>query len=91
MNVHENATVICNTTGKLIFAVSSLNQTSPVRSTNVGGLHDLYKTIDEYRRAFNKIVVSPSTHKIIERNGKITLQRNNGAFKVCIISGKYKK
>ena len=77
--------------GKMTFQVMEFNQSSPMRSTNEGGLQKLYDENSEYIRAFYSVMASPSNPKIMQRNGKITLRKNKETLCPYIIKERYKK
>lgn len=91
LNEDSIANEFCNSTGLLNFELCAVTQTCPVRSTNEGGLHELYKANDEYIRAFYSIIAFPNNLKIIQRNGTITLQRKTDTAMPKIISERWKK
>ena len=74
-NQDDNAANLLNQVGNLTFQIMMLNQASPKRASNEGGLHDLYKNVNQYLRTLNTLIVSPSNHKIWLRNGEFTLKR----------------
>lgn len=91
LNEDGIATEFCNSTGRLAFELCLVTQTCPARSTNEGGLNELYKANDEYIRAFYSIIAFPNNLKIIQRNGTITLQRKTDTAMPKIISERWKK
>lgn len=91
LNEDGIATEICNHTGRLAFEITSVVQNCPARSSNSGGLSDLYKANDEYVRAFYSIIACPSMLKVHSRAGKITLQRKTDYAIPKILSEKWRK
>lgn len=91
LNEDSIALEFCNSTGRLAFELCAVTQTCPARSTNEGGLNDLYKENDEYVRAFYSIIAFPNNLKIIQRQGTVTLQRKTDTAMPKIISERWKK
>lgn len=91
LNEDGIATEFCNSTGRLAFELCAVTQTCPARSTNEGGLNDLYKENDEYIRAFYSIIAFPNNLKIIQKQGTVTLQRKTDTAMPKIISERWKK
>lgn len=91
LNEDDIALNLCNMVGKLTFQVVALNQSSPMRSTNEGGNHELYKDNSEYIRALYSVITCPSSMKIFPRNGHITLKRTVNLAFPKIINERWKK
>lgn len=91
LNEDGIATEWCNSTGRLAFELCTICQSCPARSTNAGGLNELYKANDEYIRAFYLIIAFPNNLKILERKGTITVRRNTDTAIPKIINERWKK
>ena len=91
LNEDGIATEVCNKTGKLAFEIVDVVQNCPARSTNEGGLQELYKSNDEYVRAFYSIIVVPDSLKIMQKNGHTTLLRTTDNAMPKILGERWKK
>ena len=91
LNEDGIATEWCDRIGKMAFEITSVAQNCPKRSSNEGGLNDLYKANNEYVRAFYSIVACPAQVKIHDLGGGITLQRKSDTGFVKVISERWKK
>lgn len=74
INEDNNACLLNNKVGKFMINILDIQQESPERGTNEGGLQNLYNENNEYIRAFYSMICSPDNLKI-KYNGKIILQR----------------
>ena len=91
LNEDGIATALCSHTGRLAFEYTGICQTCPARSTNNGGLSDLYRANDEYVRAFYTIIAVPSSQKIYVRNSHVTLKSSSDCSYPRIINERWKK
>lgn len=91
LNEDGIATEIYSNSGKMPFEVVCINQSSPVRSTNAGGLKELYEANDEYIRAFYSIIAAPWCLRIVKKkNGFITSRKSENA-QPKILSERWRK
>lgn len=76
------------TTGNLFITLLAIQQNSPDRGSNDGGLKELYEKSNNYINSFYAIVCSPSNLKISKN---YQLKKTNNKIVPKIISGRYKK
>lgn len=77
--------------GRVVLSTMLVSITSPERTTNAGGLHDLYKDNNEYVRNFYSLMSYPSQVSIAQRKDTINLQIHKVMSYPMILSDKYRK
>ena len=91
LNEDDNACNLMSKVGKMTYAISDIMMTAPLRSTNSGGLNELYIDNDAYIRAFHSIIPTPAGLKIKAKGQNVTLVRSAKNLFPKIISESWKK
>lgn len=79
------------TAGKVVLSTMLVSITSPERTTNTGGLHDLYKANSTYTPCFYTLMAYPGVARIENNGPDFRLRLSHNAFAPLILSDKHRK
>lgn len=77
--------------GKVFLSTMLVAIQSPQRSTNSGGLHDVYKETQMYTTLFYSVIGWPSVVSLTNKDGEWKHRINRGRIAPMIVSDKYRK
>lgn len=77
--------------GKTVLSTMLVSITSPERTTNTGGLHDLYKSNSTYTPCFYTLMAYPGVAGIEDNHGDFRLRLDHNAFAPMILSDHHRK
>ena len=77
--------------GKVVLSTMLVSIESPERTTNAGGLHDLYHSNNQYVTYFQSVLPYPSTVKVFYKNGEAKHRIKQACVAPMIVSDRYRK
>lgn len=77
--------------GKTVLSTMMVSIESPERTTNKGGLHDLYASSNMYTTFFYSVIAFPSIVKLYWSKGEVKLRIRQDGVAPMILSSKYKR
>ena len=77
--------------GRVAMSTMLVSIQSPVRTTNRGGLHDLYEANSTYTPCFYTVMADPNVASIAEKDGEFKLRLNHSAFAPLILNERWRK